>query len=267
MLRHRKTRSAFSLVELLVVLGILVVITAILLPAVMRGRRAGQTAQCMNNLRQFGNFYLMYAQANDDYLPIGTDVRCPTPPEFQWRTDWNDFITMGSAPASAGGVLLCSGTINRDNGKILFCPISKREELAYDVLKYRLPEKGKMEPLGTIKISYAVRPVKKIWYWSEPCPPAPNVAYPSPMPKLHQMINKAIIAEPPERPPYNHGTDADPRIHVLFYDGAVRLVPVNAWAKDVELMRKVWFQEVDSPQVSDRENGSAMPVWEILDKQ
>jgi hypothetical protein len=76
------------------------------------------------------------------------------------------------------------------------------------------------------------------------------------------MMNKAILAEAPERPPYNHGSLSAPQIQALFYDGAVRLVPVKPWA-DV----RTSFQIVDEPKISDHEESSAMAVWEVLDKQ
>ncbi len=256
--------AGFTLVELLVAVGIIVLLTGLLLPAVMRARRAGRQAVCMNNLREIGRMMLRYADTNSDYIPLGTSVKCNTPPEYRWRTDWNDFIAAGSAPMSALGPLLIDGSIHQGNASLLFCPSDARKYMKVD-LKHRLfPAKGEMVAHGTIQISYAIRPEKYIWYWTELCPPAPNVIYPLPMAKLDEFRGKALMAEPPERPPYNHGTDASPAIHVLYQDGSVRLVTVAAWR---ELKPEPWYVIVDQPQTSPRENSSAMPVWQILDKQ
>jgi prepilin-type N-terminal cleavage/methylation domain-containing protein len=61
-------RGAFTLVELLVVIGIISVLIAILLPALTRARQQAMTVQCMSNMRQVGNAMLIYADQNDGYL-------------------------------------------------------------------------------------------------------------------------------------------------------------------------------------------------------
>jgi prepilin-type N-terminal cleavage/methylation domain-containing protein len=66
------SRRAFTLVELLVVIGIIAVLIGILLPSLNRARQHAISLQCMGNLRQIGNASLMYAQDNKGQLPCGS---------------------------------------------------------------------------------------------------------------------------------------------------------------------------------------------------
>jgi type II secretory pathway pseudopilin PulG len=61
--------SAFSLVELLVVVGIIAVLIGILLPTLKRARESANMVACKSNLQQIGQATRMYANANRDHYP------------------------------------------------------------------------------------------------------------------------------------------------------------------------------------------------------
>src|SRR5258705_7551820 len=76
-----KREKGFTLVELLVVIGIIAVLIGILLPSLARARESSRRTQCLANLRTLGQAMHLYANINKDRLPDGNR-----------RSDWTDSV-------------------------------------------------------------------------------------------------------------------------------------------------------------------------------
>jgi prepilin-type N-terminal cleavage/methylation domain-containing protein len=70
--RRNVGRKAFTLVELLVVIGIIAVLISILLPTLSKVRRQAYTLQCSSNMKQCGMAMIMYINDNKGRFPAAT---------------------------------------------------------------------------------------------------------------------------------------------------------------------------------------------------
>jgi len=114
------SRKAFTLVELLVVIVIISVLTAIMLPSMSAARQQGKQTYCLNNLRQMFMAVQAYTQMYDDYYPTAHYRRKIGAKKFEYCWDFTVITNQGKTEVVPG--LLWQGqTIE----KVQQCPSFK----------------------------------------------------------------------------------------------------------------------------------------------
>jgi prepilin-type N-terminal cleavage/methylation domain-containing protein/prepilin-type processing-associated H-X9-DG protein len=155
--------SGFTLVELLVVIGIIAVLVAILLPALNKARESARTLQGLSNLKQLAIATRMYAGDSNDWLPAGDN---PT----HWGVPWPHALAH-----YLGMPNKTTAQINANPPKVLRCPdaaVPDRGVTHYSAnpilipdLNRGIPTPGAATCLRPYKLSRARPPTELMLYF------------------------------------------------------------------------------------------------------
>jgi len=99
----------FTLLELLIVIAVLVILMSLLLPALRSATNQVKQIQCMNNLKQQGTVFAMYAQDNNGWLPV----------DYDGTSIWIKKLLpyLGSQAKGNTGIFSCPGSPVHDVGR------------------------------------------------------------------------------------------------------------------------------------------------------
>lgn len=122
----RTRLKGFTLVELLVVIGIIAILMSILLPSLGRARAAANSIKCANNLRSVGQGMQIYINTNGGWLPPAYGYRDSgiNPATGKWDADkgygyvhWSSFILGTVSPEAFKCAAMPDGGVPATNPK------------------------------------------------------------------------------------------------------------------------------------------------------
>jgi prepilin-type N-terminal cleavage/methylation domain-containing protein/prepilin-type processing-associated H-X9-DG protein len=191
---QRRLSNAFTLIELLVVISIIALLVSILLPALNSARQAATSAVCLVNERSMTLAWLMYKDANKEYV-VGADTAVdgdlPTSnhqhPQYDWvkmpQDEAGNRVALDVATVEDRRWGMQRGALYpySQNEKVYFCPGDRRTGIRESGISYaisnmmcgewlnvpRLAIRGVDQEIGVLKYTKIKNPYEKFVFVEE----------------------------------------------------------------------------------------------------
>jgi prepilin-type processing-associated H-X9-DG protein len=115
-----RARPAFTLVVLLVVIGLIALLAALLFPVLLSARNAARRSTCVSNLKQLGVAFLLYAADHDDTLPLAGGSSAVV-------AAWIDY----DSPGERGGIYPYVRQFSKTGPSVYRCPSGRPDTSNY----------------------------------------------------------------------------------------------------------------------------------------
>jgi prepilin-type N-terminal cleavage/methylation domain-containing protein len=181
-----RQRRAFTLVELLVVIGIIAVLIAILLPALQRAQAQARMVSCLSQQRQLTLALIMYTGDNKGYFPGGE--RATGAFWAHWDpTEWNPY-SVNKNPNHPAPKFLSKYVTGSE--QIAFCPAVDRETLVIADY-YGTPGRPKAQTTYWYPLSLILTPQQTQNVWQPTGPAGSTPPYPAQSPQKLSNVKRA----------------------------------------------------------------------------
>ena len=248
--------AGFTLVELLVVVGIIAVLVAILLPVMGKARESARRTACLSNLRQVHAIFHIYAMENRDLVPIGYRRKTPTDPEP--IKQFNSMVYSASTGKFClFGILYMNGKMREPD--VFFCPSNLHlQSIRQSEMNPWPPGPDGPDPTKHSFAGYGGRPEVELadeFHLSGNLIGVPQVLVH--VPRLNDFKFKAIFADlvaAPTRVELRHKTG----VNVLYGDGSASWVSRDRFNADLAVCP-------ENPNASCNSNQDR--IWAVLDQR
>lgn len=228
---------AFSLVELLVVIGIIAVLIGVLLPSLTKARESSSRTVCLSNLRQLGTALREYAIRYNDQVPIGY---------INNQKMWN---YLANYSRTNGSVVLLLGLLNEAKlltaNKTFYCPSEINDQWTLEATNNTWPfVTGAQSVVRDTRLGYGTRPIVN-WVTNPAVAPGYRIfdrstEYPAArevgMPKLAKVKNLALVADITINPKQVAGRHKK-GMNVMYGNAGAKWVPGSAFPAEFRVLQ------------------------------